>query len=94
MPNPSAVIISGELAEQHANTLQGIYDMNKQGVAMGGRFLEQVQDVIRSLRGLTTQQELFAKAWEGHTELSGVLFERFMAGLTPSGDQVVAPTTR
>ena len=91
MIKPSAVIVPGELAEQHANTLQGLYDMNKQGLPVGGRFLEQVQDVIRSLRGLTTEQELFSKAWEGYTELSGVMLQRYMAGLTPSGDLVQAP---
>lgn len=85
MPLPSAIIICGELADQHANTLQGLYQLNKQGVAAGGLFLEQVQDVIRSLRGATTRQELFARAWEGQTELSGVLLQRFMSGLSPSG---------
>lgn len=48
MTKQRAVLIRGELAEQHANTLQGLYDLNKKGVPVGGRFLEQVQDVIRS----------------------------------------------
>lgn len=94
MPHPNAVIINGELAEQHANTLQGLYDMNRQGVAMGGAFLEQVLDVIRSLRGLTTEQELFAKAWAGHVELKGILLQRYMAGLTPDGGPVTTPSVR
>lgn len=93
MSKPTAIIISAELAEQHANTLQGIYDLNKQGVAVGGAFLEQMLDAIRSLRGHSTQQALFSKAWEGHTDLSGVLLQRFMAGLMPDGSQVDAPST-
>lgn len=94
MNRPSAVIISGELADQHANTLQGLYDMNKRGIAVDGLFLGQVLDAIRSLRGLTTEQELFRKAWEGYTELSGVLYQRYLAGLTPTGEPVQAPATR
>lgn len=94
MTQPKAIIISGELAEQHANTLQGIYDLNKQGAAVGGLFLEQVLDVIRSLRGMTTKQEIFSKAWEGYSEISGVLWDRYMAGLLPDGSSVDAPISR
>ena len=54
MTKSKAVIIGGELAEQHAKTLQGFYDLNKKGVSVGGLFLEQVLDVIRSLKGLTS----------------------------------------
>ncbi len=61
---------------------------------MGGLFLEQVKDAIRSLRGLIKEQEIFAKAWEGYSELSGVLLERYMAGLLPNGATVDATTTR
>lgn len=88
MTKPTAIIIGGELAEQHANTLQGLYDFNKQGFPVKGLFLEQVQDVIRSLRGQTTAQAAFAKAWEGYEKLEGVYFERYMAGLLPSGEPI------
>lgn len=89
MTEPKAVIIGGDLARQHANTLQGVYDLNKQGAVVGGLFLEQVLDVIRSLRGQTTEQRLFEQAWEGHQELSGVLLDRYMAGLLPNGEGVI-----
>lgn len=49
MTQPKAIIIRGDLAEQHARRLQGLYDLNKQGLAVGGLYLEQVLDVIRSL---------------------------------------------
>lgn len=88
MSSPKAIIIGGDLADQHANTLQGLYDINKLGAAAGGVFLEQIKDVIRSLRGQTTEQEVFAKAWSGYHELEGVLLDRYMAGLLPSGDPV------
>lgn len=88
MTQPKAIIIRGDLAEQHANRLQGLYDLNKQGVAVGGLYLEQVLDVIRSLRGMTTKQEIFSTAWESHSEIRGVLWDRYMAGLLPDGSSV------
>ena len=93
MKTPRMVVIDAEMARQHANTLGSLYDFNKRGLPVTGRFLEQVQDVIRSLRGLETEQELFERAWDGHEELSGLLFERYMAGLSPSGAPIKAPTT-
>ncbi len=91
MSTPTDVIINAELAEQHANTLQGIYDINRQGVAVGGRFLEQVLDVIRSLRGLETKQEKLEKAWKGYTELSGKILDHYMNDRMPDGSEVNAP---
>jgi hypothetical protein len=93
MKPPRVVVIDAEMARLHANTLGSLYDFNKRGLPVTGRFLEQVQDVIRSLRGLETEQELFERAWDGHEELSGLLFERYMAGLSPSGAPIKAPTT-
>lgn len=94
MAHLRAIVISGDLAEQHARRLQALYDLNKQGLAVGGRYLEQVLDVIRSLRGMPTKQEIFAKAWEGYSEISGVLWEHYMAGLLPDGSSIDVPTSR
>ena len=94
LPSPQAIVINGELAEQHANLLQGIYDLNKKALPVGGLFLENMLDVIRSLRGITTREELFAQAWQGHDELSGDLYQRWLAGVTPSGTPLVVPTGR
>lgn len=91
---PPAVIISGELAETHAKFLKFVYDWNQQGVPLNGELAGNLLDVIRSLRGLPTEKEVFEKAWDGYTELNGVMLERYLARLLPSGQPIEAPVAR